>query len=187
MPTKSATNFAILGLLSIKPMSAYELVKFSKETIGFFWNESYGNIYSKLKTLADSGYIDLVKETKLGRPKKIYAINPRGKDYLKQWLKKAPEEIILRDELLLKLFISEKPDLKHARLAVQQEKEEMNSALYVFEVIQKSIQNLDQDPTRKELWLLTLEYGVRYAHTRRDWCREAIKKLKLLERKNNDE
>jgi len=36
-----STKFALLGLLNIKKMSAYDLEKFAKETIGYFWNESY--------------------------------------------------------------------------------------------------------------------------------------------------
>ena len=48
MPIKSETQYAILSMLSIRPMSAYGLAKFAENSIGFFWNESYGNIYKHL-------------------------------------------------------------------------------------------------------------------------------------------
>jgi PadR family transcriptional regulator, regulatory protein AphA len=184
MPSKSSTIFAILGLLSIKPMSAYELVKFSDETIGFFWNESYGNIYSKLNELAEAGDIQLVDEAQDGRRKKTYAITARGKQRLKDWLKTPTEEIIIRDELLLKLFIAEKQDLDQAKEMLGQEIRQMSQVLRAFEILQENIQSLDQDPVRKELWLLTLDYGMSYAQTRWDWCQAAHKKIITSERKS---
>lgn len=187
MPTTSTTHFAILGLLSIRPMSAYELVKFSNDTIGFFWNESYGNIYGKLKELEESGYIDLIQEIQKGRRKKIYGINARGKRYLKEWLKQPTEEINIRDELLLKIFVSEKEDLDAANAALAQETKEMTAALKMFTSLQQTITTLNQDPVRKELWLLTLDYGINYAQTRLEWCQAAHKKMIRFERKQSNE
>ena len=178
MPSKRSTVYAILGLLAIKPMSAYELVKFSKETIGFFWNESYGNIHKNLRQLAEEGWVDLIRAESQHRQKKTYAITPAGRQHLRQWLKAPPEEVLLRDELLLKLFVSEKEDIAGLSDFVRQEAEEMQQAIQVLSGVRQSIAALDQDPTRKELWLLTLDYGKSYAETRLAWCRQVDRQLK---------
>jgi DNA-binding PadR family transcriptional regulator len=182
MPVKSSTRYAVLGLLTIKPMSAYELVRFSKDSIGFFWNESYGNIHRMLKKLADEGMIYLLADTKSGRRKKTYTITEKGRQQLKIWLCKPPDEDILRDELLLKIFMAEEEDLPEIRSFIQREQAELEQVLIALYEVQQGVEALDQDPTRKVFWLLTLDYGKRYARTRQLWCQEAIKKLEQIER-----
>jgi DNA-binding PadR family transcriptional regulator len=180
MPYKSSTTYAILGLLTIKPMSAYELVKFSKETIGFFWNESYGNIHKNLKNLLDEGWVDLLQDQSDPRGKKTYAINLAGRQQLGDWLASPPEEVLLRDELLLKLFVSEQKDLGSVVAFVEREAKQMAEAVAVLEQVAQGIQVVDQDPIRKELWMLTLAYGKSYAQTRLAWCQEVDQKLKRI-------
>ena len=180
MPTKSSSNYAILGLLAIRPMTAYEIVKFSKETIGFFWNESYGNIYSILKKLLATGHIHLLEEINQGRRRKTYAITDRGIKNLKEWLNKPAGEIILRDELLLKIFISEKEDIPYLYQSIQQEENDMKQALDALDQVQQGIDAVDHDPVRKKLWLLTLEYGKQFANARYEWCQKANDLLKQI-------
>lgn len=48
-----STKFALLDLLDIHKMSAYDLEKFAKESIGYFWNESYSNVHRTLNKLAE--------------------------------------------------------------------------------------------------------------------------------------
>jgi len=182
MPVKSTTRYAVLGLLAIKPMSAYELVKFSNETIGFFWNESYGNIHRMLRKLEYENMIFLIQDLPSGRRKKTYTTTEKGHQQLKAWLQKPPEEIILRDELLLKLFMSEQEDITQMCMILQQELEEMTKGLAILNEVHREIEGMDQDQTRKAFWLLTLNYGKSYAKTRQTWCQEAIDQLNQIER-----
>ena len=45
----------LLGLLTIEPMSGYDLGQTIRASVGHFWNESYGQIYPNLKKLAAAG------------------------------------------------------------------------------------------------------------------------------------
>ena len=46
------TAFVILGILAIHPhQSGYEIRKTVQQTVGFFWGESYGQLYPTLKSL----------------------------------------------------------------------------------------------------------------------------------------
>ena len=83
-------------------MTAYELVKFANESIGFFWNESYSNVHRTLNLLAEENLIEKLPE-KGSRNKNIYAINDRGGRRC-QWLSNHQHTTIYRDELLLKLL-----------------------------------------------------------------------------------
>ena len=76
--TSSATE-ALLGLLSIEPMSGYDLGLAVRASIGHFWNESYGQIYPNLKSLAADGCVARKTEKQEGRPdRQIYSITKKG-------------------------------------------------------------------------------------------------------------
>jgi len=54
------TAYTILGMLSIEPnlsASGYEIRKAIESTVGYFWGESFGQIYPTLKRLAAEGLI----------------------------------------------------------------------------------------------------------------------------------
>jgi PadR family transcriptional regulator AphA len=57
----STTPFAILGLLSIEPMSGYDIRRNLDESLSYFWSESYGQIYPSLKKLEASRLIAPVR------------------------------------------------------------------------------------------------------------------------------
>ena len=45
------SKYAILGMLSIEPMSGYDIKKEVEKSISNFWTESYGQIYPVLRNL----------------------------------------------------------------------------------------------------------------------------------------
>jgi DNA-binding PadR family transcriptional regulator len=95
----------LLGLLTIGPMSGYDLGQAIRTSVGFFWNESYGQIYPNLKMLAAEELVTSKRERQKGKPDRhIYAITKKGRERLAAWLAVAPQAEIPRNELLLKLF-----------------------------------------------------------------------------------
>jgi len=171
----NTTHFAILGLLRIKPMSAYELVKFSKESIGLFWNESYGHIHKSIKQLAADGDVEVVEEAATGRKKIVYGMTPQGRDRLDAWLVVPPEESVMRNELLMKIFVSEERqipqliDFLQAELAAAEELAAMLAGIKASVPAEAGKQS--------QLWLLTLDYGERYLRMTTEWCRHALDTL----------
>lgn len=58
MASPSRTIYAILGFLTVKPMSGYDIKKAVEVSIANFWKESYGQIYPMLKRLAKEGLVE---------------------------------------------------------------------------------------------------------------------------------
>jgi DNA-binding PadR family transcriptional regulator len=104
MPT-NRTRYAILGALTVAPMSGYGLRQFFDQSVSFFWRESYGQIYPILKQLRRERLITTRRGTRgehsSGRPQ--YVITSRGREALRAWLSEAVELQPPRQELLLKL------------------------------------------------------------------------------------
>jgi DNA-binding PadR family transcriptional regulator len=53
----SSSKEVLLGLLTVEPMSGYDLGQVIRDSVGHFWNESYGQIYPNLKKLASEGFV----------------------------------------------------------------------------------------------------------------------------------
>src|ERR1700674_720432 len=102
-PGESASKFALLGVLSLKPASGYDIKQFVQGSIGHFWSESYGRIYPLLKELAQKGLIARQRNGKDPgrRERQVYALTPAGEAALKQWLQHSPKNESPRSELLL--------------------------------------------------------------------------------------
>jgi PadR family transcriptional regulator, regulatory protein AphA len=101
----SSSMEVLLGLLTIEPMSGYDLGQTIRSSVGHFWNESYGQIYPNLKRLAAAGLVTAKAERQKGKPeRRIYSITKNGRERLSHWLGVAPQAEIPRNELLLKLF-----------------------------------------------------------------------------------
>ncbi|MGF7033620.1 DNA-binding PadR family transcriptional regulator [Paenibacillus mucilaginosus] len=181
----NTTHFAILGLLRIRPMSAYELVKFSKESIGLFWNESYGHIHKSIKQLELDGAVTVVEETTKGRPKKVYGITQPGREQLDSWLAQAPEEPVMRNELLMKIFVSDERHVPHLVSYLEEELEASQRLSAMLAGIKAMVEPKEGHQAR--LWLLTLEYGERYVRMTGDWCQFALNILTDADRGHGNE
>lgn len=65
---ESKTRYAILGALTLEPMSGYQIMELIGRTIGHFWNEGCGHIYPTLKVLATAGLVSRRVEPGNGKP-----------------------------------------------------------------------------------------------------------------------
>ena len=150
-----STKFALLGLLSIRKMSAYELAKFARESIGYFWNESYSNVHRTLKILDDEKLIAKLPE-KGNRNKSIYEITELGREALSEWLSNHEHTTIYRDELLLKLFVSKRNDYPALLIDLKNALGELREQRQAYSELQEFVStrpdNLSYD--------LVLDYGI---------------------------
>src|SRR5215218_4909575 len=101
-----STAYVILGLLSWRPMSGYEIKSLVDSTTRFFWAASYGQIYPELRRLAEAGLIEGKASPQGARKRNVYRLTPPGRKELRAWLQVDPQVYELRDEGLLKLFFA---------------------------------------------------------------------------------
>ena len=99
MPITKLTAIPILGLLTWRPLSGYDLKVTIERSLGNFWSESYGQIYPQLTQLAQDGLIEPEAEPpSSGRNKKVYRITDAGRRALADWLAVPPASRPKRDE-----------------------------------------------------------------------------------------
>ncbi|MGH2661497.1 MAG: PadR family transcriptional regulator [Actinomycetota bacterium] len=72
-------ELAVLGLLKERSMHGYQLKKSLSETLGPFWQVSYGALYPALKRLKTQGAVEEVfPRTEVGRRRNVYRLTPEG-------------------------------------------------------------------------------------------------------------
>src|SRR5204862_4703199 len=103
----SPTAYVILGMLSWRPMSGYEIKSLVDKSTRFFWAASYGQIYPELRRLSAAGLIEGKAEPRGGRRRNLYRLTNDGRRELRAWLNADPHVFELRDEGLLKLFFAD--------------------------------------------------------------------------------
>jgi DNA-binding PadR family transcriptional regulator len=103
----TAVTWAVLGLLSRRELSGYDLKTAIDRAIRHFWAASYGQIYPELRRLEERGWITGIDAARGGRSRRVYRITSEGRAALVGWLHGRETRIELRDESLLRLFFAD--------------------------------------------------------------------------------
>jgi PadR family transcriptional regulator AphA len=103
----TSTSYAILGLLAIKPWTTYELAQQMDRTLSRFWPRAKSKLYEEPKKLVAHGFAR-AREDAVGRRRRtIYAITPKGRRALTDWVAAPAAGPELEFEQLLKVFFSD--------------------------------------------------------------------------------
>jgi PadR family transcriptional regulator, regulatory protein AphA len=103
----TATSFAILGLLALRPWPTYELAKQINRSLSHFWPRAESNLYAEAKRLVAGGYAVARQEPTGERRRTVYRITPLGRKALHEWLDEPGGEVRLESEALLKIFFAD--------------------------------------------------------------------------------
>jgi DNA-binding PadR family transcriptional regulator len=103
----TATSFAILGLLAVRPWPTYELAKQINRSLRHFWPRAESNLYAEAKRLVTGGYAAARQEQTGERRRTVYRITPQGRKALRVWLATPGGETRLESEPLLKVFFAD--------------------------------------------------------------------------------
>jgi DNA-binding PadR family transcriptional regulator len=178
MKRPRSSPYAILGLLSLRPMSGYDVRKAAAESVGHFWSESYGQIYPALRELVAAGLARRRTERMAGRPDRhVYEITVRGREELRRWVMEPPRPTPMRSEALLKLFFGD-AETAGAQVAwVEQMLVESAAQLVKYAAIRRELETEPMSPHAAH-WLLTLRFGECRAESNQRWAREALVTLR---------
>lgn len=185
MKLKGDTPNALLGLLTLHPMSGYDIRQLIPESIGHFWSESYGQIYPALKALTTEGLVVKKTERKRGRPdRNVYSLTDAGREQLTQWLEIPVAPSVPRNELLLKVFFGAHAAPSVIREQVLAHRQGHQAAMELYSaMVHKLGKNQIEDP-QLPYWLMTLSYGRRQSEAIVVWCDETLKQLDKLEKQS---
>ena len=174
MSRAAQTELAVLGALSVAPMSGYAVRQAITDTLGHFWHESFGQIYPTLAALESAG---LIRRDGPGATSgSVFRITAAGRRRLRRLLAEPVPTSPPRDALLLRLFFGRhlgvagtKALLADALAAAEAKAAEL-AALHAE--VQAEAQTEDHP-----YWLMTISAGRHAAAARIDWLRESLAAL----------
>ncbi|HEV2115934.1 MAG TPA: PadR family transcriptional regulator [Terriglobales bacterium] len=176
MSRRGATEFAILGLLTVEPMSGYDLRKHFQESLIYFWNESYGQIYPTLKGLARQGLVASIKAEQTGkRDRQVYSLTSKGRERLREWLGLPPQPQPIRNEFLLKIFLGREARDGALGDHVRRLQAEHEKLLAMYLIIGDSVRREHAKSPNLKYWMLCLSHGIRMRRAEIEWCKEALR------------
>jgi PadR family transcriptional regulator, regulatory protein AphA len=169
MEQLSPTAYVILGMLSWRPMSGYDIKTLVDSSTRFFWAASYGQIYPELRRLADAGLVRARAGGDGGRRRTPYSLTASGRKALAAWLAQPPHGFETRDEGLLKLFFaSAAPDAAADILAAKRRH---------HEGIVERLRAIEATGKTDGFALRVLRYGIECNEWMAGWCEREAKLL----------
>jgi DNA-binding PadR family transcriptional regulator len=181
--TRNRTAYVLLGLLSIEPnRSGYDLRKAIESSVGYFWGESYGQIYPTLKRLAAEGLIAASSSASKPRQRRQeYALTDAGRTCLREWLTLPFQNDPPRNEFLLKLFFGREaaPSVSIGHIRELQERNRRTLAT-MLELEAFAGAQGPQNP-HFPFWMLTLSLGIAVTRAALDWGEAALAQLASME------
>jgi len=97
-------EYAILGLLSWKPFSGYDLKKIIAESEIYYWSGNNNQIYRSLVVLHKSGLVTQEVQVQESLPaRKVYTITEKGRAALRDWVRSLPALPEMRSTFFIKL------------------------------------------------------------------------------------
>ena len=174
-------KYAILGLLSFKPQTGYEIKANFNQTIRYLWNSDQAQIYRVLSEMTKEGLAIPKIFQQDGRPnKKVYEITKAGIDELQKWLSIPLPPKSQRNPELLQIFFSGQISNEDILINLNRERNNLLSMMHVLVSVGTSSELFDSKNTTSKVNLFfksTLELGIRTAKLNIEWIDELIKKV----------
>ncbi len=151
----------MLGLLTWRPMSGWDLYAAFEDSIGHFWSITRSQVYRELQTLAVRGLA--TSGTSGARERRIYTITDAGRAAFAAWIVRFPGDEQIRFPLLLTTFFGEDvpPDVLRGACVEHRRRHAARLAGYESQ--------LDEIRIKRPYPALALEFGIAYERTAIAW------------------
>lgn len=165
--TRPLTNtaYVILGVLQYGPKSGYDIKARVDISTRFFFSASYGQIYPELKRLRARKLISGTSHKTGRRARTVYELTDAGRERLREWMLSPGAGIEIRDEGLLKVFLSGTLSREEQAGRVDAMRAEREAQLENLNAIKN-----DLPPEADDIHRAVLECGIEQQRYVIDWC-----------------
>ncbi len=167
----TTTSYAILGWLSLRPFSTYELAAQMRRNLRFFWPRAESQLYEEPKNLVAHGMARARKLRVGRRPRTEYAITAAGRRALSAWMGTKPGGAQLEFDALVRIFfgLSATPEqLRDAATAARATAAEIQAR--GAEVAREYLEGRAPLPDRIHLSGLAFDFLWSHAENLRRWA-----------------
>jgi DNA-binding PadR family transcriptional regulator len=170
----------ILGLLSWKPLSGYDLKRIISDSEVFYWSGNNNQIYKSLLELEKEGLVSHHVQVQESLPaKKIYTISDRGSTELTKNLLAEPQLPELHKDFLIQLAWAETLSDEEILVLLGKYEEEIETRLLMFKA-QAASPGTGPGRSKREhyLWKRISENLIATVQTELDWVQQTRQELR---------
>jgi DNA-binding PadR family transcriptional regulator len=106
-PATTTSSYVLLGLLSLRPWTGYELTQQVRHSLAHIWPASEANLYREQQRLVRLGWAEVSAEAAGARTRKRYTITDAGRAALTAWLATPPAPPSLEIEGMLRAWFAD--------------------------------------------------------------------------------
>lgn len=164
----------ILGLLSWKPCSGYDLKRIISDSEIFYWSGNNNQIYKSLIELQQEGLVTHQVQVQESLPaKKIYSITERGLSELRRSLLADPEIPELRKSFLIQLAWADILSDEEILALLEKYEDEVANRLCMHQArAARPGGGPDRSKRERYLWKRIFENSIAAYQTELDWVRQ---------------
>jgi DNA-binding PadR family transcriptional regulator len=108
----TTTSYSLLGLLHLRPFSAYDLTKYmQRSALADLWPRTEAAIYRETRGLAEAGLAHVRTEARGDRQRSVYRITAEGRRAFRSWLQETGGGISFECEPAVKAFFGSVADV----------------------------------------------------------------------------
>lgn len=178
-------KYAILGLLSFKPLTGYDIKKIIQDSPFMHWSGNNNQIYKSLVELLDEGLVTGEVRHQEGSPsKKIYTITKEGLDELKERSLLPPDPPEFKKTFLVQLAWADQLNTDELNaLLLQYEYEIKMQIVLQQEMGRRGIFSPDRTSREKFIWNMIYQNIISSYENELEW----VKKLRTELFNHNEE
>lgn len=176
---------AILGFLTYRPMSGYDLKRYFDQSVRHFWPATQSQIYRTLGRLVDEGWVRVEMVEQQDRPdRKVHHLTDEGYGELRRWLASPLDLPTARHQWLIQVFFAHHLSDDEIVAVFGRKAEQLRERLAVFRtevqpVVEERYGEVGSARARR-MWQFTLDYGVACLEDELRWVERAIEELRSL-------
>ncbi len=173
----------LLGFLSLRDLSMYEIKGAVQKSVGFFYTASFGSLHPALKKLEKEGFVRAKKKSG-ARGKITYSITAAGRRAHETWLRSEIPLGRLQDEGLLRLFFMASIPARDRAIVLRDYIEKIDRQAQSLRAIESQAREREIPAAMRPAYnhqMLTLEFGLKYAQFERDWYLSVLKRMQAGE------
>jgi PadR family transcriptional regulator AphA len=166
---------AILGFLSWKPFTGYELKKLMAESDIFYWSGNNNQIYTALVQLHKEGLVTIEVQHQEHLPsRKIYTLTENGFVALKEWVFSNPELPQLKKSFLVQLAWSNQLNHKELDTLIEKYENEVNMQVVMHRENRRRGNQINPSRTPREtyIWNMISDNFIRSYESELAWVQE---------------
>jgi DNA-binding PadR family transcriptional regulator len=176
---------AILGLLSLNPLSGYDIKKMFEGSAALYWSGNNNQIYKTLVKLHEQALVTRETQIQDSSPaKKVYSISEKGLEELRRWVSSTPEVPQVRNSFLIQLAWADSLTADELDNLLESYENELRMQLSMLD-FQRQQRNISpsgisrdayinvpaaRTPRETFLWNMILENWSSYYQAELDWA-----------------